>query len=127
MKVYDETIRIMKSAVSKGRLGREEELAALKRLDEQSRRLERYVTGPDLKEIVAGEFRTPRVSAGAAYSAGNRTTTRQPPRTKRPRTALRRNNKRSDRFTQLGRVERTPLSLPLRMALRTRRRRRHAS
>ncbi|MCG5483209.1 MAG: DUF763 domain-containing protein [Sinorhizobium meliloti] len=57
LKVYDETIRIMKSAVSKGRLGREEELAALKRLDEQSRRLERYVTGPDLKEIVAGEFR----------------------------------------------------------------------
>lgn len=47
----------MKSAVSKARLGREEELAALKRLDEQSRRLERYVTGPDLKEIVAGEFR----------------------------------------------------------------------
>ncbi|WP_457813905.1 DUF763 domain-containing protein (plasmid) [Sinorhizobium meliloti] len=57
LKVYDETIRIMKSAVSKGRLGRQEELAALKRLDEQSRRLERYVTGPDLKEIVAGEFR----------------------------------------------------------------------
>jgi hypothetical protein len=25
-------------------------------LDDQSRQLERYVTGPDLKEIVAGEF-----------------------------------------------------------------------
>ncbi|MEY9787557.1 hypothetical protein ABIE77_002115 [Sinorhizobium fredii] len=57
LKVYDETINVMKSAVQKGRLGREEELAALRRLDEQSRRLERYVTGPDLKEIVAGEFR----------------------------------------------------------------------
>jgi len=57
LKVYDETIRVMKSAVMNGRLGREEELAALRRLDDQSRRLERYVTGPDLKEIVAGEFR----------------------------------------------------------------------
>ena len=46
----------MKSAVRQGRLGREEELLALKRLDDQSRRLERYVTGPDLKEIIAGEF-----------------------------------------------------------------------
>jgi uncharacterized protein len=57
LKVYDETIGVMKSAVKKGRLGRDEELAALKRLDDQSRRLERYATGPDLKEIVAGEFR----------------------------------------------------------------------
>ncbi len=57
LKVYDETIKVMKSAVHKGRLGREEELEALKRLDDQSRQLERYVTGPDLKEIVAGEFR----------------------------------------------------------------------
>ena len=57
LKVYDETIRVMKSAVGKGRLGREEELQALKRLDDQAWQLERYVTGPDLKEIVAGEFR----------------------------------------------------------------------
>jgi len=56
LKVYDETISVMKSAVKKGRLGRDEELAALKRLDDQSRVLERYVTGPDLKEIIAGEF-----------------------------------------------------------------------
>ncbi|WP_064713164.1 DUF763 domain-containing protein [Rhizobium bangladeshense] len=57
LKVYDETIGVMKSAVRKGKLGREEELQALKRLDEQSRQMERYVTGPDLKEIIAGEFR----------------------------------------------------------------------
>ncbi|NZD64085.1 DUF763 domain-containing protein [Rhizobium sp. WYCCWR 11290] len=57
LKVYDETIAVMKSAVQKGRLGREEELQALGRLDDQSRQMERYVTGPDLKEIIAGEFR----------------------------------------------------------------------
>lgn len=56
LKVYDETIRVMKSAVGKARLGRQEELQALQRLDAQARQMERYVTGPDLKEIVAGEF-----------------------------------------------------------------------
>jgi uncharacterized protein len=56
LKVYDETIGVLKSAVHKARLGRDEELGALKRLDEQSRQVERYVTGPSLKEIVAGEF-----------------------------------------------------------------------
>lgn len=57
LKVYDETLRIMKSAVRKGRLGQTEELEALQRLDHQARMMERYVTGPDLKEYVAGEFR----------------------------------------------------------------------
>ncbi|MER9723704.1 MULTISPECIES: DUF763 domain-containing protein [unclassified Mesorhizobium] len=56
LKVYDETIAVLKSAVGKAKLGREEELGALKRLDGEARRLERYVTGPSLKEIVAGEF-----------------------------------------------------------------------
>ncbi|QFY63112.1 DUF763 domain-containing protein (plasmid) [Rhizobium grahamii] len=56
IRVYDETINVMKSAVGRAKLGRDEELQALKRLDDQARRLEQYVTGPDLKEIVAGEF-----------------------------------------------------------------------
>ncbi|MBY4612929.1 DUF763 domain-containing protein [Rhizobium redzepovicii] len=64
LKVYDETIGVMKSAVQKARLGREEELQALKRLDNQSRQMERYVTGPDLKEIIAGEFRQSADFAG---------------------------------------------------------------
>jgi hypothetical protein len=57
LKVYDETIRIMKSAVSRGKLGREEELAALQRLDLQARQLERHAIGPELKDIVANEYR----------------------------------------------------------------------
>ncbi|RWO84891.1 MAG: DUF763 domain-containing protein [Mesorhizobium sp.] len=56
LKVYDETIGVLKSAVHKAKLGRDEELGALKRLDDQSRQVERYVTGPSLKEIVAGEL-----------------------------------------------------------------------
>ncbi|WP_052201965.1 DUF763 domain-containing protein [Ensifer sp. ZNC0028] len=57
LKVYDHTIAVMRSAVTKARLGLGEELEALRRLDDQARQLERYATGPDLKEIVAGEFR----------------------------------------------------------------------
>ncbi len=56
LKVYDETIKVLKSAILKGKLGRAEELHAIRKLDEQSRELERYVTGPDLKKIVTSEF-----------------------------------------------------------------------
>jgi hypothetical protein len=56
LKVYDETIGVLKAAVAKAKLGRDEEVGALRRLDDQSRKLERYATGPSLKEIVAGEF-----------------------------------------------------------------------
>jgi hypothetical protein len=56
IKVYDETIRVLKSAVQKAKLGREEELAALRRLDEQSRRLERHTGGPSLEKIIAEEL-----------------------------------------------------------------------
>jgi hypothetical protein len=55
IKVYDETIRVLKSAVQKASLGREEELAALGRLDEQSRRLERHARGPSLEKLIADE------------------------------------------------------------------------
>ena len=46
LKVYDETIRVLKSAVQKAKLGQDDELAALQKLDRESRRLERVATGP---------------------------------------------------------------------------------
>jgi hypothetical protein len=55
IKVYDETIRVLKSAVSSAKLGREEELGALKRLDDQARKLERTATGPSLDAFIATE------------------------------------------------------------------------
>jgi uncharacterized protein len=55
IKVYDETIRVMKSAVHKAKLGRDEEMQALKRLDDQARRLEGLVAGPSLDAFVATE------------------------------------------------------------------------
>src|SRR4029450_3132904 len=55
IKVYDETIRVLKSAVQKAKLGHTEEMQALKRLDEQARRLERTANGPSLDAFVAAE------------------------------------------------------------------------
>jgi hypothetical protein len=55
LKVYDETIRVMKSAVRKARLGRDEEMQALKRLDVQARRLEGLSDGPSLEAFVECE------------------------------------------------------------------------
>jgi uncharacterized protein len=55
IKVYDETIRVLKSAVQQAKLGREEEMQALKRLDDQARRLERTATGPSFEAFVANE------------------------------------------------------------------------
>jgi uncharacterized protein len=55
LKVYDHTIRVLKTAVQKAKLGRSEELAAIKRLDEHARRLERQVCGPSMEVLVADE------------------------------------------------------------------------
>ncbi len=56
IKVYDETIRVLKSAVQKANLGRNEELDAIKRLDEQARKLEQQIIkGPTVEEIIDHE------------------------------------------------------------------------
>jgi len=57
LKVYDETISVLKSAVAKARLGSDEELGAIKRLDDQARRLEVTATGPSLDEFMQDERR----------------------------------------------------------------------
>jgi len=55
IKVYDETTRVLKSAVQNAKLGRDEEIQALKRLDDQARRLERSARGPSLQAFIAAE------------------------------------------------------------------------
>ena len=62
--VYDRTIRVPKSAVAKARLGREEELAALKRLDDQARLLESYVTGPALPQVLDQDWQNSHANGG---------------------------------------------------------------
>lgn len=55
VKVYDETIRVLKRAVERARLGNDETTAALRRLDAQARTLEGAVSGPSLEAFVAQE------------------------------------------------------------------------
>src|SRR3982075_4453892 len=63
IKVYDETIRVLKSAVQQAKLGRDEEIQALKRLDDQGPHLEQTATGPSFEAFVAVE-RTKSSSLG---------------------------------------------------------------
>ena len=56
LKVYDETIGVLKSAVQNAKLGREEELSALKRLDDQARLLEAGAEGPSVEGFIAQEM-----------------------------------------------------------------------
>jgi hypothetical protein len=55
LKVYDQTISVLKSAVQSAKLGRDEELGALQRLDAQARLLERSATGPSVPDLIAQE------------------------------------------------------------------------
>jgi hypothetical protein len=66
VRVYDETIRVLKSAVTSAKLGREEELAALRRLDDQARLLERRAEGPSVEAFIAEE-------RAASHAYGGRT------------------------------------------------------
>ena len=55
LKVYDRTIDVLKSAVEKAKLGQDEKLGAIRRLDAQARRLERHVGGPSFERYMAEE------------------------------------------------------------------------
>ncbi len=65
LKVYDETIKVLKLGLRNAKLGRDEELQALRRLDQQARVLERRTTGPSTEKLIAEEF-------GCSHSYGGR-------------------------------------------------------
>jgi hypothetical protein len=77
LKVYDETLRLLKSAVGAANLGRGEKLAAIQRLDERARALESTADGPDFADIIAAER-----SLSASY--GGRTVQMPSRRVSRP-------------------------------------------
>ena len=57
LRVYDQTIGVLKAAIETARLGREEQLDALRRLDAQARRLEREAVAPSVEAVIADERR----------------------------------------------------------------------
>lgn len=64
LNVYDETIRVMRSAVDRAKLDREDKLVAIRRLDQQARVLEHAATIPDFNEFVAEESQHARDYSG---------------------------------------------------------------
>lgn len=55
--VYDETLRVMRAAVQRARLGQTETLEALRRLDREARRLEAVATGQGVAAYIDRERR----------------------------------------------------------------------
>ena len=53
--VFDETIRLLKRAVDRAKLGSTEALAAIQRLDAQARLLESRISGPAFEDFIAAE------------------------------------------------------------------------
>jgi hypothetical protein len=57
LEVYDETIRVLKDAVSQAKLGNDDKLAAVRRLDEQARAIEHVAKGASFEALLAEERR----------------------------------------------------------------------
>jgi uncharacterized protein len=69
LRVYDETIRVLKSAVCNARVGREEKLGALKRLDQQARALESWTKEPTFETVLAEErWRSPLYGGRSVFN-----------------------------------------------------------
>lgn len=70
LKVYDRTIDVMRQAVESARLGQRDRIEAIRRLDEQARRLE-GAAGPGFDEHVARERRrSPQLGGRSVGEAG---------------------------------------------------------
>ncbi|MGZ8311439.1 MAG: hypothetical protein ACXWUR_05180, partial [Allosphingosinicella sp.] len=54
---YDRTIAVLKEAVGQAKLGQDEKIGAIRRLDEQARRLERHAAAPSFEDHVREERR----------------------------------------------------------------------
>ena len=72
IRVYDQTIQALKSAVRKAKPGRDEEEGALKRLDDQAHRLENHVSGPSVRRSSRKSGETRMRMAAGAFSDGNK-------------------------------------------------------
>ena len=72
LRVYDQTIRVLKTAVTRAKIGNDDRLSALRRLDAEARRVERAGGATDVGAFIADErSRSPTL--------GGRTATRDKP------------------------------------------------
>lgn len=85
VKVYDETLRVMRAAVDAARLGQDDKLAALKRLDDEARRLESVASGEGALAYMAHERRMSPHYGGRTVFGPARAPAESPPRREAPR------------------------------------------
>jgi hypothetical protein len=79
LRVYDETIRVLKHAVDQAKLGREEKLSAIARLDAQARALEVEALGPSFASFVASErARSHELGGRSVFGPARETSARKP-------------------------------------------------
>jgi hypothetical protein len=55
LRVYDETLRVLRSAVNRAKMGNADRLSAIQRLEKQARVLEKVADGPGFEEFIAAE------------------------------------------------------------------------
>jgi hypothetical protein len=76
--VYDQTLRVLRDAVRAARLGDDDKLAAIRRLDEQARRLEPVAAGEGVAAYVERERRLSHLYGGRTVSGPARPPSGQP-------------------------------------------------
>jgi uncharacterized protein len=64
LKVYDQTIQVLKRAIGHARLGNADKLSAIQKLDQQARQLERVASGPTFAEFIERERQASRGYGG---------------------------------------------------------------
>jgi hypothetical protein len=69
LRVYDETIRVLKTAVARAKIGNDDRLSALRRLDTEARRLERAGGETDVAAFIAEERKESPARGGMTVGA----------------------------------------------------------
>lgn len=86
LRVYDETIAVLRRAVAKAKIGNDDRLCAIRRLDQQARALEKAADGPSLERFLVQERRASnRYRGRTVYGPPSRHPEPSPRRSKRPR------------------------------------------
>ena len=81
LSVYDETIRVLRTALDRARLGDRDRLAAIRRLDAQARAVEHAARWPTMEQFMRRE-RALSSRYGGTAAAASRSRTAPPPRSR---------------------------------------------
>ena len=76
--VYDATLGVLRRAIDQAKLGNDERLSAIRRLDSQARALERMATGPSFAVFVAQEKQRSAEYGGRTVHGPIAVTTKRP-------------------------------------------------